>query len=180
MLTAVVTTNAVRDSVFKRDVHRHKHSSPTRTESRSRPAPYGVQRSTSSHTPLVRTGSKNCCEHGSLPMLSAGGRHWHHRQQVDERSKCLRSSLTCEASAASLRTHASFVSPLRLSGEPPDSRRGGTVTFHPPRRASCEGARESRGSHAASLNEGLTGCMCRKLHSWSWDFCSERSHKVFL
>ena len=38
-------------------------------------------------------------------------------------------SLSGEASAASLRT-ASVTSPLRLSGEPPDSRRGGAVTFN--------------------------------------------------
>ena len=88
-------------------------------------------------------------------MLSADGRHWHHRLQHGEPSKCLRLSLSCEASAASLRTSASFTPPLRLSGEPPDSQRGGAVTFNPLRRAGCEGARESRGSHAAGLNEGL-------------------------
>ena len=54
-----------------------------------------------------------------------------------------------------LRTYASFAPPLRLSGEPPDSRRGDAVTFNLSRRASCEGAGEPRGSHAASLNEGL-------------------------
>ena len=88
-------------------------------------------------------------------MLSAAGRHLHHHQQHGERSKCLRSSLSCEASAAALRTHTSFASPLRLSGESPDSRRGGAVTLNLLRRARGEGARERRGSHAASLNEGL-------------------------
>ena len=43
----------------------------------------------------------------------------------------------------------------RLSGDPPDSRSGGAVRLNPSRRARCEGARESRCSHAASLNEGL-------------------------
>ena len=49
----------------------------------------------------------------------------------------------------------SAASALRLSGDPPDSRSGGAVRLNPSRRARCEGARESRGSHAASLNEGL-------------------------
>ena len=39
-------------------------------------------------------------------------------------------SLSGEASAASLWTYASVTSPLRLSGELPDSRRGGAVTFN--------------------------------------------------
>ena len=103
-------------------------------------------------------------------MLSADGRHWHHRQQRGERSKCLRSSLSCEASAVALRTHASFAPPLRLSGEPPDSRRGGAVTFNLSRRAGCEGARESRGSHAASLNEGLGWVHVDNMHSLSLGF----------
>ena len=109
----------------------------------------------------------NYCAHGSMPLLLADGRHWHHRQQGGERSKCLRSSLSCKASAVALQTHASFAPPLRLSGEPPDSRRGGAVTFNLSRCASCEGARESRGSHAAGLE---MGCMWRSMHSWSWDF----------
>ena len=97
------------------------------------------------------------CEQNSLRTLSAAGRHRHHCLQDGERSKCLRSLLVLNsvASAASFPTYASSASPLRLSGESPDSRRGGAVTLNPSRRAGCEGARESRGSHAASLNEGL-------------------------
>ena len=98
-------------------------------------------------------------------MLSVDGRHWHHHQQHGERSKCLRSSLSCEASAAALRRYASFASPLRLSGDSPDSRRGGAVTFNPLRRAGCEGARESHGSHAASLNEGVGWVHVEDMHS---------------
>ena len=72
----------------------------------------------------------------------------------------MRSSLSCEANAVALRTHASFAPPLRLSGEPPDSRRGGAVTFNLSRRAGCEGARESRGSHAARLERGVGTGSC--------------------
>ena len=43
--------------------------------------------------------------------LSADGQHWHHRLQDGERSKCLRSSLTCKVSATALRTYASVASP---------------------------------------------------------------------
>ena len=118
------------------------------------PAPYVMQRSIASHATSRSHRVPNYCAHGSMPLLSADGRHWHHRQQGGERSKCLRSSLSCKASAVPLQTHASFAPPLRLSGEPPDSRRGGAVTFNLSRCASCEGARESRGSHAAGLNEG--------------------------
>ena len=134
--------------------HTQAQLSPTRTQSRGT--------STVRCTAIRRTACtarsnrvQIYCEQGSLAMLSADGRHWHPRQQGGEQSKCLRLSLSCEASAASLRTYPSFASPLRLSGEPPDSRRGDAVTFNPSRRASCEGAGEPRGSHAASLNEGL-------------------------
>ena len=144
--------SAVRDSVFKRDVHRHKHSSlqlahttqnrgPTTTST----VPCSAIKRSALSAPLNRV--QPYCEHSSLPMLSADGRDWKPRQHCGERSKCLRSSLSCEASAATLRAHASFASPLRLSGESPDSRRGGAVKFNPSRRAGCEGARESRGSH---------------------------------
>ena len=69
----------------------------------------------------------------------------------------------CNASACfALHLCASVASPLRLSGEPPDSRRGGAVRSNLSRRASCEAARESRGSHAAGLNE-----------AWRWSACGE-------
>ena len=55
-----------------------------------------------------------------------------------------------------------FCTTAATVGEPPDSRRGGAVTFNLSRCASCEGARESRGSHAAGLNEG-----------WRWGACGE-------
>ena len=37
--------------------------------------------------------------------------------------------------------------------------------FNPLRRAGCEGARESRGSHAASLNEGFGWVHVEDMHS---------------
>ena len=58
-------------------------------------------------------------------------------------------------SLASHATCLSVASALRLSGNSPDSRSGGAIRLNPSRRASCEGAQQSRGSHAASLNEGL-------------------------
>ena len=57
-------------------------------------------------------------------------------------------------SVASFATYQSAGSPLRLSGDSPDNRSGGAVRFNVSQRAGCEGARESLGSHAASLNEG--------------------------
>jgi hypothetical protein len=117
--------------------------SPTRTQSRGT----STIRCTAIRRTVCTARSNRVqiyCEQGSLAMLSADGRHWHPRQQGGERSKCLRLSLSCEASAAALRTNASLTSPLRLSGEPPDSQRGGAVTFNPSRRAGCEGTREPR------------------------------------
>ena len=67
----------------------------------------------------------------------------------------MRSSLSCEASAAALRPYTSTASQLRLSGDPPDSLSRGTIRLNASRRAGCEGAREGLGSHAASLNDGL-------------------------
>jgi hypothetical protein len=66
------------------------------------------------------------------------------------------------ATIADLRCHRlaphatcqSAASPLRLSGDSPDNRSGGAVRFNVSQRAGCEGARESLGSHAASLNKG--------------------------
>ena len=145
----------MRDRTFERNVHRLKHNPLTRKQSIEGTrtvrcaAISRIARTARSHR------AQNYCEQNSLLMLSAAGRHCHHRLQDGERSKCLRSLLSSVASAASFPTYASSASPLRLSGEPPDSRRGGAVTFNPSRRAGCEGARESRGSHAASLNEGL-------------------------
>ena len=52
-----MNTNAVHDSVSKRDGHRQAQLSPTRTRDKKEPAPYGVQRSIASHAPLVRTES---------------------------------------------------------------------------------------------------------------------------
>ena len=57
-------------------------------------------------------------------------------------------------SVASFATYQSAGSPLRLSGDSPDNRSGGAVRFNVSQRAGCEGARESLGSHAASLNKG--------------------------
>ena len=57
-------------------------------------------------------------------------------------------------SVASFATYQSAASPLRLSGDSPDNRSGGAVRFNVSQRAGCEGARESLGSHAASLNKG--------------------------
>ena len=56
---------------------------------------------------------------------------------------------------ASHATCRSAASALRLSGNPPDSQSGGAIRLKPSRRAGCEGAQRSRGSHAASLKEGL-------------------------
>ena len=72
-----------------------------------------------------------------------------------QRCKCFALLQRCKAAAPSHATHTSFASPLRLSGEPPDSRRGGAVTSNRSRRDSCEGARESRGSHSAGCNGRL-------------------------
>ena len=140
----------MRDRTFERNVHRLKHNSLTRKQSIEGTrtvrcaAISRIARTARSHR------AQNYCEQNSLLMLSAAGRHCHHRLQDGERSKCLRSLLSSVASAASFPTYASSASPLRLSGEPPDSRRGGAVTFNPSRRAGCEGARQSRGSHAAT------------------------------
>ena len=112
-----MTMSAVRDSVFKRDVNRHKHSSlqlDTQSRGTSTVRCAAIKRiARSARLNRVQT----YCEQGSLPMLSANGRDWHPRQQGGEQSKCLRSSLSCEASAATLWAHVSFASPLRLSGE---------------------------------------------------------------
>ena len=137
---------SARQRFQKRCTQTQAQLSPTRTQNRgtSTVRCSAIKRSARS-APLNRVQSY--CEQSSLPMLSADGRDWKPRQQGGERSKCLRSSLSCEASAATLRAHASFASPLRLSGESPDSRRGGAVKFNPSRRAGCEGARESRDSH---------------------------------
>ena len=66
---------------------------------------------------------------------------------------------------------------LRL-GDTPDSRRSGAISFE----ASIAPAGTTRERGAAAivtgLNRGEMGCMCRKLHSWLWAFCPERSHKV--
>ena len=140
----------MRDRTFERNVHRLKHNPLTRKQSIE--GTHTVRCAAISR--IARTArshrAQNYCEQNSLLMLSAAGRHCHHRLQDGERSKCLRSLLSSVASAASFPTYASSASPLRLSGEPPDSRRGGAVTFNPSRRAGCEGARQSRGSHAAT------------------------------
>ena len=52
------------------------------------------------------------------------------QQPVVRRWQCL----------ASFATNQSAASPLRLSGESPDNRRGGTIRFSPLQRAGCEGA----------------------------------------
>ena len=147
-MTAVVTASALRGSMFKRNVYRDEHTlsnSHAGKQSASTvrcAASIRIERSARSHC------VPNYCEHGSKPLLLADGRLWHHRQQLGKRSECLRLSLSCVANAASHRTHASFASPLRLSGDTPESRRGGAVTFSLSRHASCEGAQEGRGSHA--------------------------------
>ena len=152
----------MRDRTFERNVHRLKHNSLTRKQSIEGTrtvrcaAISRIARTARSHR------AQNYCEQNSLLMLSAAGRHCHHRLQDGERSKCLRSLLSSVASAASFPTYASSASPLRLSGEPPDSRRGGGVTFNPLRRAGCEGARQSRGSHAATWNGRLGWVHVRK------------------
>ena len=58
-LTTVVTTSAVRDSVFERVVHRHKHSSLQLAHRVEVPTPYGERRSVASRAPLVRTAPKD-------------------------------------------------------------------------------------------------------------------------
>ena len=136
--------------MFKRNVYRDEHTlsnSHAGKQSASTvrcAASIHIERSARSHC------VPNYCEHGSKPLLLADGRLWHHRQQLGKRSECLRLSLSCVANAASHRTHASFASPLRLSGDTPESRRGGAVTFSLSRHASCEGAQEGRGSHATA------------------------------
>ena len=82
------------------------------------------------------------CNHGCLLILSAHGRNWHHRQQHGDEANASRLSPTCKTNAASLRTYASTASPLRLSGDPPDSRSGGTVRVNTWQRARCEDATE--------------------------------------
>ena len=100
-----------------------------------------------------------------IAALSADTRHWHHCLQDGERSKCLRSSPTRNASDTTHRTHTSAASPLQLSDEPSNSRSGGAVSINLPRSAGAEGARERRDSHAASLNEGLGGVHVQDMHS---------------
>ena len=130
--------------------------SPTRTRSRMYQAPYGVQRSIASHAPLVRTESQTTVSTAlsrcSRPTADTG---------------IIVSNTASEANACANRGVARQVlhrtGPMlpwrrrcdcRATRPRPDSRRGGAVTFNPSRRASCEGARQSCGSHAAALNEG--------------------------
>ena len=86
---------------------------------------------------------QNLCEHGCLLILSAHSRDWHHRQQHGDEANASCLSPTCTTNAASLRTYASTASPLRLSGDPPDSRSGGAFRVTASRRARCEDATES-------------------------------------
>ena len=153
--------------------------SSTHTTIENVPAPYGKQGSIASHAPLVRTQSESTVRTAlsrcSRPTADTGILVSNTASEADG----VRLSLSCVTSAVSDRTYAFFALPLRLSGDTPESRRGGAVTFSLSRHASCEGARESRGSHAAGLQPtAVIGCMWRCVHSWSWDFCPERSHMV--
>ena len=144
---------SARQRFQKRCTQTQAQLSPTRTQNRgTSTVPCSAIKRSARSAPLNRVQSY--CEHSSLPMLSADGRDWKPRQHGGERSKCLRSSLSCKASAATLRACASFASPLRLSGESPDSRRGGAVIFNPSRRTGREArrTREPRHEPLPSLN----------------------------
>ena len=84
-------------------------------------------------------------------------RHFHHCWWHAARCKWQRMR-TCAATA----WHRSrSTNPRRHRCDSPDNRSGGAVRFNISQRAGCEGARESRGSHVASLKEGPgDGCMC--------------------
>ncbi len=81
--------------------------------------------------------------------------------RFNQRGSSMASQATCQSAAP----------PLRLSGDSPDSRRGGTVGFNPSRRASCEGAREGRDSHCVRLKRG---CMCAHFRP----FAAEREIEI--
>ena len=57
-------------------------------------------------------------------------------------------------SLASFATYQTAEPLLRLSGDTPDSRSSGAIRFNASRRAGCEGERDGRGSHVASLKRG--------------------------
>ena len=77
----------MRDRTFERNVHRLKHNSLTRKQSIEGTrtvrcaAISRIARTARSHR------AQNYCEQNSLLMLSAAGRHCHHRLQDGERSK---------------------------------------------------------------------------------------------
>ena len=70
-------------------------------------------------------------------------------------------------SLASFATYQTAEPLLRLSGDTPDSRSSGAIRFNASRRAGCEGERDGRGSHVASLKTGgwwgACGEMCISL-----------------
>ena len=71
-----------------------------------------------------------------------------------------------------------MASPLRLSGDTPDSRRSGAISFE----ASIVPAATTRKRGAAaiekSLNHGENGCMWTNVHEPLWSFCPGASHMV--
>ena len=118
------------------------------------PAPYGVRQPVASYRPLARTtrnltASTALCRYSLVPPTTLS-------PLLVARSTmqmATNADLRCH-SVASFATYQSAASPLRLSGDSPDNRSGGTVRFNISQRAGCEGARERLGSHVASLKEG--------------------------
>ena len=115
------------------------------------PAPYGVRQPVASYRPLARTtrnltASTALCRYSLVPPTTLS-------PLLVARSTmqmATNADLRCH-SVASFATYQSAASPLRLSGDSPDNRSGGAVSFNLSQRAGCEGARQSLGSHAASL-----------------------------
>ena len=108
--------------------------------------PYGVPQPIMSHDPLFPTASslvecKASCRYsrpGDDTGITVGGlNHEGNCTEIQPARHGMVSLATCQSAA----------SPLRLTGDSPVSRRGGAVSFNPSRCASCEGAREGRGSH---------------------------------
>ena len=148
--------------LYKRSVQTssdHKHSSTVLSNSRVwRLCWCRTVSSNLAHRPLARTASKSAKIErlfadtlGRTTMLASSSlarftidangngmrtcavTAWHRTRPADPRRQC------CDCRAI----------------RPIDSRRDGTIRLNSSRRAGCEGARQSRSSHAASLNEGL-------------------------
>ena len=148
----------------------HKHSSTSVSNSQRVevvPAPYGVQQSIESrrlfsHTAGSITASTALCRYSQRAhdtgTTIGGTQH--------EGKMATIADLRCH-SLASFSTYQTAEPLLRLSGDTPDSRSSGAIRFNASRRAGCEGERDGRGSHVASLKTGgwwgACGEMCISL-----------------